>query len=645
MAAKFKNVLSSLRKKTPDDKALSAEDKQKMPILRNRDNELKLIKHIQDRLIMGQDERNARYERCSQIDVQLSGFVRLGHDDQQRMRDLLYRGHVKPVEHNLPLADAKLDDAVSYLMSVFAPDMQLFESAATAEKSEAAKALTGEINKQGLRAQYYREFTKVCQGAMRYNFAAITCYWDREQGWAFSAGASGVVSKQVGTVWQGNRIKTCDVYNFMFDSNVHPCDLPRLGEWYCEIDLISPFRAEKDAQDKKCFGIDRFWDAANLALVPPREVTFYRAPPTVRRDDAFNSPSTTNWVQAYRNAVGGIAIASSPGIERWKYVTWIRPADFGLSTTKELELWYIEVMQCQYITLAVRIEDTHGMLPCAIAAPIEDDLGNNQRTYAERLLPLQNFSSFLLNSHQAATRKALYGVTVYDQNLFPGLDLSKEDMTSAIIPMRGSRGNVDIDKAFRHWVDAPETGQNVEMIEKVDAIMQVILPTDLYRQVADLERATLYQAAATVQTGNRRSLKIARMISNQCLEVLKIMMIYNIYANLTVIDYIDDQGKSQQLAPSQFLNLGLENYISNGLKGIDRLMIITAFKEVLAMILQSQQAIQELDIVKLLAYFFNLIGEAVDLNEFRKALPQRVVDSTLNNGAPPSPQPAPVTAQ
>lgn len=611
-----------------------------MPILKNIQNEANLIWHCKLRMDLALPERDARHERCSQIDVQLNGFVKLDRDDQKRFKELLTKGKVKPVDHNLPLADAQLDDCSSYLMSIFAPDMNLFESSAPAAKAEMAKAVTQTINEQGQRGQYYRHFARVCTDALKYNFAAITCYWEKEQGYVFQGGEGGVLNKQVGTVWAGNALEACDVYNFFYDATQHPVDLPKKGEWFCQVDIMSPFRALKDQQDGKEFGVDRVYNSANNTLMTP-QVSYYKPPPIVR-DSLTGAVGGTDFVSILREQAGP-AQESAAGIERWRYTTWLRPKDFGLSDSTALELWQIHIMQGAFITLAVKLDDSHGMLPVACASPIEDALKNQQRTYAERLLPLQHFSSFLLNTHQAGVRKSLYGVTVYNQSLFPGLDLSKEDLTSATIAMRGSAQGVDIDKAFRHYNTAPSTDQNVDMISKVDSIMQKILPTDLYRQVADLERATLYQAAATVQTGNRRSLKIARMVSNQCLEMLKMQMIFNIYANQEAIEYIKDDGTTDTVTPAQFVTLGLENYISNGLKGIDRLMIITAFKEVLAMILQSQQAIQELDIVKLLAYFFNLIGEAVDLNEFRKPIQQRVVDSTLANGAPPSgqPQPAP----
>lgn len=625
---------------------------QQMPILGDREMECRLIDHCIKRLELSQPERDSRWYRAASIDTQLSGFMKLDRDDQKRFNDLLVKGKVKPTDHNLPIADAQLDDAIAYLMSIFAPDMNLWEAAAPADKAPAAKALIQEINNQGQRGQYYREINRLCSDAMKYNFAAITCYWEKEQGWTFVPNkASGGLDKVAGTVWQGNAIKCVDIYNFFYDTNVHPVDLPKKGEWFAEISIMSPFRAIKDEADGKEFGVWRFYNPTTETLDQPK-YNFYRQPPLVRKDETNfmidpGAGATTNWQLALSSNTG-LAQASAPGIERIRYVTWLRPKDWKLSTSTDMELYAIHIMQGAYITKAVKIDDTHGMLPISCAAPIEDALGTQQRTYAERLLPLQHFDSFLLNTHQAGVRKSLYGVTVYDSRAFPGLDLSKEDMTSAYIPMRSTGMNVDIDKMFRTYNDAPTTSSNVDMIEKIDAIMQKILPTDVYRQVADLERATLYQAAATVQTGNRRSLKIARMLSNQCLEILKLQMIYNIYANQESVDYVAEDGTVTPVPPSSFVGMGLENYISNGLKGIDRLMIITAFKEVLSMILQSQQAIAEIDIVKLLAYFFNLTGEPVDLNSFRKPMQQRVADSALQGnlqpGAAPGGAPAPADA-
>lgn len=612
--------------------AYSSEQLQKMPILKNQANQDRFVTRVIQQMRLAQPERDARHARCSSIDIQLQGFQTLDKDDQKRRRELLTKGKVKPTDHNLPMADAQIDDAEAYLMSVFAPDMNIFESSAPVSKAEAAKALTEAINEQGQRAQYYRHFTKLCGDALRYNFAGITTYWEKTQGYVFSGGQTGALTKTQGIVWEGNAICTVDVYNFFYDTTVHPSDLPKKGEWFAEVDLITPFRAMKAQADGREFGIERFYDPVNNGLVQPKWM-FYRPPPVVRRDEQNYAGEDVNWQMTLR-AEAGPAQASAPGIERIRYVAWIVPKDWGFSQSKDMELWRIHIMQGCYITYAVRLDDSHGMLPVACTCPIENDLGTTQRTYAERLLPLQHFQSFLLNTHQAGVRKSLYGVTVYNQQLFPGLDLSKEDLTSATIPMRGSAQGIDIDKAFRHYNTAPSTDANVDMIEKVDAIMQKVLPTDVYRQVADLDRATLYQAAATVQTGNRRSLKIARMISTQCLEIVKMQMIYNIYANQKAIEYTDENGQDKTLSPAQFADLGLEKYISNGLKGIDRLMIIAAWNQVMTAVLQSQQAVQELDIVKMIAYFFNLAGQSVDMNSFRKPIQQQAAQAAIQNGQP-----------
>ena len=277
------------------------------------------------------------------------------------------------------------------------------------------------------------------------------------------------------------------------------------------------------------------------------------------------------------------------------------------------------------------------MLPLAVGCPLEDDLRNEQRTYAEKLLPLQHFSSFLLNSHQAATRKAIYGFTVFVQSLFPGLDLEREDLIGAMIPMRSSAGDIDIDKAIRHYNDAPQTDRNVDMLAQIDGVMQKILPTDRVRNVADLERATMYQAAATVQASDQRQLKVARIISDQALNPMKFQMIYNCYANLESISYVDEGGTRQTKSMGDIVEANIEYEIGTGLKGLDKLMQLQIVRDILQFVIQSQQALQEIDIVAFLDYYMTLAGDRTDFRQFRRKTP--AIDPTT--GQPlPIPQPS-----
>lgn len=604
----------------PDSKTAIA-----MPILRTKDGEQRLVQYITDRLKLSDVERQSRIQRAQDIDVQVSGYIELDMDDRKRDKNNKRGKAPKPTKHNLPLVQAQLDEAVTFLMGVFAPDMDIFTAASSANKQPIAEGLTKEINSQGQRVGYYRQMAKFCNNAIRYNFAGMTCGWEKEYGVEFKVVGAGQVEKIDGSVvWQGNVLKSIDVYNFMFDTSVHPIDLPRKGEYFCEVDIITPFHARKLAKENKMYGVERFLSTNNKPITQRTQVTtFYQLPPQIRDAvGAGNQKSGVNWQAALSEQGAGIAPESNACLERWKYTCWITPKDFGLGDSDQLELWRIIVTQSNYITFAAKLDDSHGMLPIGMSTPIEDDLNNDQRTYAEQLMPLQHFGSFLLNTHQDATRKSIYGVTLYDPRVFPGLDKKTDDLVAALIPMRASSTEIDIDKVFRHFNAAPGTDGNVAMVENIIGLMQKILPTDQLRQVADLERATLYQAAATVQASSRRNLKIARIISDQGLTILKLLMMYGIYSNLTSITVINQtNGTEQEISPADIIGAKIELDVGTGLKGIDRLMQLQIFQYITNAVIQSQQGIQEIDIVKLLTYVANLAGDKTDLSQFKRAVP------------------------
>lgn len=609
---------------------LTAQDKAALPFLSKKVTnpnsphfgmwqEDNIVHHIIERVRLADSERRMRVQRCQDIDIQLSGIVKFDSDDRKRDRENKKGKAASPTKHNLTLAYSQIDDATTYCMSVFAPEANIFIATASADKQNVAEGLTTEINKQGQKLQYYRQIAKFVLNAIKYNFGGVSITWEEQTGivWSADGGTGGQLTKKTGIVWQGNVIKSVNVYNFFYDTSVHPVDLPTRGEYFAEVEMITPFRVRRMAQQNIVFGINRFLDD-NAPLSNTQNNVFYISPPVVRDpSDTTYGDGRTDWRQIF--APGGPARDSQPGIEFLWYTGWFSPKDFALSDSVTMELWRILVANGKYVAAAVHLEDSHGQLPCAIATPIEDDLNNDQRTYAEQLIPLQVFASFLLNTHVDATRKSIYGITVYDASLFPGLDLSTEDLIGARIPMKSSATGIDIDKAFRHYNDAPNTDQNVDMIEKIIGLMQKILPTNMLQQVADLERATEYQAAATVQAGSRRNLKIARLLNDQSLSVVKFQMMYNIYAKLTEISFVAKDGTTQTITPQQILEADIEFDLGTGLRGLDRLMQISIFKEIMGYLFQIAGIQQEVDVLGLLSYTAEIAGFKTDLSKFRVA--------------------------
>lgn len=626
-------------------RSLTAQDKKALPILnkKNTDKNSKyfgmwqedaLTSFIIDRMKLSDSERRQRVQRCTEIDIQMSGVVIHNKEDKKRDRQNKTGKKPQPIAHNLTLTYSQIDEVVTYLMSVFAPEMNIFIASSTAEKQNVAEGLTKEISKQGQILQYYRQIAKMCLNAVKYNFGGVSVNWEDQLGVVFQADGStaGQLTKTQGQIWAGNVIKSIDAYNFFYDTSIHPCDLPLRGEYFAEVEVITPFRVKRMNQQKILFGVERFIKTFR-PMSNTNGVTFYISPPIVRLPETYDgiSPGQTNWQMVLNPAAG--AQESQPGIELIWYTTWITPSDWDLSDSPALELWRICIANGKFIASAVQIEDSHGQLPCAISTPIEDDLRNDQRTYAEQLMPLQHFASFLLNTHVDATRKAIYGITVFDSSLFPGIDLSTEDLIGARIPMKSSATGIDIDKAFRHYNDAPQTDQNVNMVGQIVELMQKILPTNAAQQVADLERATEYQAAATVQASSRRNLKIARLVNDQCLSVVKFQMLYNIYAKMTEINYVDSQGQFAQITPAQLLEADIEFDVGTGLKGLDRLMQISIFKDIMVYLFQMKDINQQVDVLALLSYVAEIAGFQTDLSRFKIQTPVPAVTAQQPNPA------------
>lgn len=631
---------------------LTKDDKDAIPALNKKYNnpgdpehgmwqEDRIVKHVVDRLLLSDQERRVRIMKMEEIDIQLSGFVNMDVEDKKRDKDNKRGKKPKPTAHNLPLAYSQLDDCVTYCMSLYAPEADIFIATSTSDKQSVADALTKKIGQHGQTLQYYRNFTKFVLNSLKYNLGALSCRWEDSQGIIFTAdgasgqaagGVTGQLQQKEGTVWEGNVLKSCDMYNFLYDTSVHPCDLPLRGEFFAEIDLVTPFRIKRMRDQKVLFGIDRYV-CSPAPLANTINATFYRSPPVVRDYYGNSGGQPTNWKQILQ--AGGPAMESQLGIELAWFTGWINPKDFDLAPRDGLELWQLVVANGKYLTAAYQIAVSHGQLPVSCATPIEDDVGNEQRTFAEMLLPLQHFASFLLNTHIDATRKAIYGITVFDKNAFPGVDMATVDLIGARVPMKSTSTGLDIDKVFRHYNDAPSTDQNVDMVEKIVNLMQKILPTNQAQQVADLERATEYQAAATVQSSSRRNLKIARLINDQAITPIKFQMLYNIYDNVTVIEYYDPQGQKQTITPKMILDAQIEFDIGTGLKGMDRLMQTTIFKDLMGYLFQVKGMDQQVDLLGLLSYVTQVAGFKTDLSRFRIQSPQQAQTTTANaeNGA------------
>jgi len=604
--------------------------------INNVESELKLVDYIKIRLEFSKNIRAELVARLEQIDKQVSGFIKLDKDAKEAEKQT-QKGDPTPGKVNLQLVHTQLDDTVTFLMSVFQPDSTLYESLADNEDQSAAKAFAKLMNKNSKIMGYYVQYFKSVWDTLKYNLGGMSVNWDKIVGPKVTRTADGGVQEEQNVnLWEGNRVSSIDLYNFLWDVSHHPVDLPIKGEFYAEVDMHTKFNIQRMSAKKEIFGIDKFIEEQALPQ------NWYKIKPDIRTPSfatTTTSDATTSgnfdWVSLLSQGLQS-GSGTHVGFEFVKYVGWIVPTDFNLSSSKELQIWRIIMVGSKHIVSAEHLNYAHGRLPCAFGSPMESNLGLQEKSVAEILIPLQTFGSFLINTHMASNRKSLFGIQAYDPSILPLGEIGKE--VSARIPVKPAGYGKDIRNAFTSFNDAPDTGSTMSDLNNVIELMQYILPTDQQKQVADLDRATQYHAAATVQGGNRRHLRIARTLNDQMFINIRMQQLYNIIQFQPSIELPGPNGQTQEISPKQFNDLDFEFIIDEGLKQLDRLSLILSMKDVINAILQSPTASQEFDVVGLINYWASLQGDATDLTVFRR--PQAQINP--ETGEPlPNTQPAP----
>lgn len=562
-----------------------------------------LVTHLQEKLQFGKEIRDNQVKKFKIIDRKVYGHLVLDQDDEKRERDNQRGYGVKPVDQVLPLTQVQIDDAITFLIEVLGVDNDLYGAIAPKDKQAIASGFSALMNEHASKFSHITQLNKFLFDAFKYNFGGMIPEWHKIMGNKIKNGIGVGVETEHGVVYEGNRLVAVDPYNFIYDVSVNPISLHSEGEFFACIDVFSKFKIQKMVADGDIF------DTYGFSSNDNHEIKWYEEKPEIR--NKVESGSSNSWLSILS---GGHAATSNKGAELITFHIWLSPKQFGLGTEEVQAIYRVVMADGDKIVRVQKLANAHGMLPIGITMPWEDGFKHQTKSYAEILLPFQTFASFQMNTHQKANRKALYGLTFYNKNV---VDLDDNfDPVAGKIPVNAPP-DADLRKAIFQSNDTPDTSNTIRDIMNMAELMQRILPTDILKQVAGLERATQYQAASTVQGANRRNLKIAKIINDQAFSIIKHIQMYNILQFQRTIEVLSPQGDLVEINPSDFRDTKIEFAISEGLKGIDKLSMVMNIKEVLNSILQSQQASEQINVVEVINYWTSMLGDKTDFSQFK----------------------------
>ena len=573
-----------------------------------------LVAYVKLRLDFAKSMHVTRVERFKDIDKEVAGYMVLDDDDRERQRDNTQGYGPKVHDVNIPLTATQMDEAVTFFTTVFFPEEGPYNAVTEASKEQIAKGFSRLMNQHATYYKHFTNFAKTAYSGLKYNIGYWLIEWNETKGAVMQNAANGVGVniEDDAVVMTGNELEWLSAYNTLVDPSVHPTEIHSKGEFFAYVEPQTAFRAKLMAERGEIFNLDRIIDKGNGDVFRRSNTSYYTQMPEIHGDlRRGTSGGRTDWFNFLSGSQSSSQLA---GVEMVHLYIWLPAYKFGMSDSKMYQIWRVTLADMTVVR-ADRLTNAHGFLPLAAIVPWDDEFGVDASSFAEMLLPYQRFSSFQINIHQRASRKALYNLTVYNSRTMP--QMANADVLGGKVPFNPTADENDINKAVKQFSDTPDTSGTLRDIEAMDGLMQKILPTDILKQVSSLERATQYQAAATVQGANRRNLKIAKVIDTQGFSVARKVQMYNILQFQQSMSVLGEDGVMIEIDPTELRNQKYEFTISDGLRGLDKLILIETIKDILALLVQNPTAAAEFDIAAMIDYVTTLIGDHTSFAQFR----------------------------
>ena len=616
--------------------------------LRNHKMHDRLLDYLTTRLQLGKEGRDSRVQKYAQIDRDIAAFLKLDDEDRKRQMEHERSGNPQATKLSLPLMFVHLDDMMTYYAQTFAPNRGMFYHSGDPKETEEATQIVAIMNNHAVYSGYYRELLRSIWAILKYNLGGVWNSWDKDYGPRLVANESGGTTLDQQLVFAGNRIKAIDMYNFFCDPGVEMVDLHKDGEWVAEAAMRSHYWLKQRCLEGKYFNCEQQLDGENQGV----EAKYYKDPPVESRLDSDDSGTKTFSWFSYITGIDSYMLNGA-----FEVVTMycrINPNDFGLiggtadqrAGRNRYEVWRFTILNNDTIIEATYMNNMHGHLPAYVGVLHDDWMRDATKSTAEVLNPLQQFSSFLLNTHVLANRKNIYGTTYYDPSC---IDMEKipAGEVAARVPIKPQGWGRDIRTMVQHDSNLLDTKQTLQDLQGMMAIIDQFFPTQsMPSQIAGIDRAVDSQVAAVQQGTNRRQQKGARLIDESMLRPMRCGMYYNIVQfqqdNVQVADFYT--GKEVKVDLSKLRDMNLSLIIGQGLKALDRQAMQGQLREIIFALIQAPQTAQRIDLLGLLDYWTSMMDLEMNLKQFEVVPPGQPTPDETGLPAPGATGIQPATA-
>ncbi len=554
--------------------------------------------------------RDSRAIRFDAVDIDYHGHTVFSDEDLKRLQDKQRGGPEKPTQSKIPFAGSHINRIAETLLLIFKDNLGLYQATSNKNRVDLARALTDELNKQSSTFGHVSALNSFLIQIMKYDLGGMVVSWEEDSEPNIEVTEQQQIAFTDETRVRGNFIKCIDVYNTLFDPSVSPRDVAKEGQFFATVEVVSEFTIAKQEE------AERIVMPANKGSLPDIGERWYREPPVIS-----NSNTGQTGVSVKTPWYAGLGDDTPHNFRHHELTTvymWLVPKEHDISSSNKYEMFKIVILDGDLVVQIDPLDFAHKMLPLVVAEPLAEEEETNNRSLFEVLQPLQSLANFGLNAHIASHRNALTDLVFIDKRVADTTVLDPEKRVHLVDGTKTDGKRIqDSVAVFQH---AP-LSNSLEAITTSTELMELIAPTGTVEDLANLDRATEFQAQAVHDTAGRATNKLAIIVQDQALRSLIAMLYFNTIQNLTVLDSIDENGEPSEIPITDIVKHNVRFDLGNGLKTLDKARIERFWITLLDRIIQSQQALQEVDVVAVLDHVSSLAGDGQDVSAFRKITP------------------------
>jgi hypothetical protein len=567
-------------------------------------------------------QRRTRMEIIDQA-LQLEHAKRKIDSNKDRRRD--YYDSIETAQ-----ISPAIDTIQGFLVDLFLSTTPIFPAVSNSKTDTSIVHQVDAINEDhGRRYAWARHYALFFRDLAKYNIGATEVSWhsDQQRELAPSSGTADYNQTEVplqDVTVSGNSIRRLDLYNTFYDDSVPVSEIHERGEHGGYIERMTLVELVRRIRSMKASGGKVMNESLALqrgAGTTSKEFFIPDVMPSVASESARNQDG--NWENFFSDIAGGTNKKYQNASLRSLYeVTTIYariiPSMFGINNVPEkdtLQIWKFVIVGEDIVLFAQRLENVHSYLPIVFGQLREDGIGEQVKSTAELLVPLQNLSSKLYDARLAALARMNNDRMAYMDGIVDSASVNSNNPTSKI-KVRPSALVKDIRQALYPIPWRDEIGPTIiNELQNVNNMSERV--TRLNRpQLGQFQRGnkTLGEFQTVMANANAELRVMGLLIENAVLHPTKTIIKYNIMQFQPVASVNTHENGEVSVNPNQLRNSNIEFKLADGLVTRDEMADASLVREMLIDLRSDPNAAMEYDLNKLREYLYGQAG--IDVTPF-----------------------------